>query len=66
MATTITLDSRTVEAVQAVTKERNKATAVRKVLDEYLRREKLRELADMAGTVDLRFSNREIEEMEQC
>lgn len=66
MATTITLDSRIVEAVQTVTKERNKATAVRKVLDEYLRREKLRELADMAGTVELRFSNGEIEELEKC
>lgn len=64
MATTVTLESDIVEAVKLVTHERSEARAVRKALEEYLRIRKLRELADMAGKVDFRFSNHELEETE--
>ena len=66
MATTVTLDSEIVRAVQKATCEKSKASAVRVALREYLRMQKLRELADLAGSVDLRYSNDELEAMEEC
>ncbi len=66
MATTVTLESAIVQAVQDATKEKSKASAVRLALNEYLRMQKLRKLAELAGTVDLRYSNDELEAMEEC
>ena len=66
MATTVTLDSEIVQAVQQATKQKSKASAVRMALNEYLRLQKLRQLADLAGTVELRYSNDELEAMEEC
>ena len=66
MATTVTLDSEIVQAVQQATKQKSKASAVRMALNEYLRRQKLRQLASLAGTVELRYANDELEAMEEC
>ena len=66
MATTVTLDSEIVQAVQQATKQKNKASAVRMALNEYLRLQKLRQLASLAGTVELCYSNDELEAMEEC
>ena len=65
MPTTITLDTELVAAVRSATEERSNASAVRKALNEHLRTQRLRELADMAGKVDLPFTNQQIEEMEE-
>jgi Arc/MetJ family transcription regulator len=66
MATTVTLNSEMVQEVQKATNEKSKAAAVRLALREYLRTQKLRKLADLAGSVDLRYSNDELEAMEEC
>ena len=66
MATTVTLDSEIVQAVQQATKQKNKALAVRMALEEYLRLQKIRQLAGLAGTVELRYSNDELEALEEC
>ena len=66
MATTVTLDPAIVQAVQRETREKSKAAAVRLALDEYLRIRRLRKLADMAGTIDLRYTNDELEAGEEC
>ena len=66
MATTVTLDSEIVRAVQRETNEKRKATAVRLALNEYLRLQKRRRLADLAGAVDLRYTNDELEALEDC
>ncbi len=66
MATTVTLNSEMVQAVQDATNEKSKAAAVRLALREYLRAQKLRKLADLAGAVDLRYANDELEAMEEC
>ena len=66
MATTVTLESEIVQAVQQATKQKSKASAVRMALNEYLRLQKLRQLANLAGTVELRYSNEELEAMEEC
>ena len=63
MATTVTLDSKMVQAIQQATKQKDKASAVHMALNEYLRWQKLRQLADLAGTVELRYSNDELEAM---
>ena len=66
MATTVTLDSDVVRAVQRETNEKRKAAAVRLALTECLRTQRLRRLADMAGTIDLRYTNEELERFEEC
>ena len=66
MATTVTLDSEIVRAVQQETNEKRKAAAVRLALNEYLRLRKQRKLAALAGTVDLRYTNDELEALEDC
>ena len=55
-----------VRAVQRETNEKRKAAAVRLALTEYLRTQRLRRLADMAGTIDLRYTNEELERFEEC
>lgn len=66
MATTVTLSSEIVQAVLKETNEKSKAAAVRLALREYLRVQKLRKLAGLAGSVDLRYSNDELEAIENC
>ena len=66
METTVTLSSEMVRAVQEATNEKSKAAAVRLALREYLRTQKRRKLADLAGSVDLRYLNDELEAMEEC
>ena len=66
VATTVTLDADIVRAVQRETNEKRKATAVRLALTEYLRTQRLRRLGDLAGTVDLRYTNDELERLEEC
>ena len=64
MATTLTLESDLLEEVTAETGEKTKASAVRKALEEFLRERRLRELMAMAGTIEMQFTNEEIEAME--
>ena len=66
MATTVTLDAEIVRALQRETREKRKATAVRVALTEYLRTQRLRRLGDLAGRVDLRYTNDELESLEEC
>ena len=66
MATTVTLDLEIIQAIQQTTKQKDKTAAVHMALNEYLRLQKLRQLADLAGTVELCYSNDELEEMEEC
>lgn len=64
MATTVTLDSDLLDEVMEETREKTKASAVRKALEEFLRERRLRELRSMLGTLDMQFTNEEIEAME--
>lgn len=66
MTTRVTLDSDVVRAVQRETNEKRKAVAVRLALNEYLRLRKQRKLAALAGAVDLRYANDELEALEDC
>lgn len=65
MATTVPLDSAIVRALQEATNEPTRAAAVRKALQDYLRRQKLQGLADLAGAVDLVYTNEELEAAEE-
>ncbi|MBM4318827.1 MAG: hypothetical protein FJ125_02460 [Deltaproteobacteria bacterium] len=65
MATTVTLEAELVEEVISATHELTKAAAVRHALREYLRLSRLRELAELAGCVELAWTNRELEELEE-
>ena len=66
MATTVTLDSNVVRAVQEATKEKSKASAVRKALQDYLRMRRLHSLAELAGKVDMLYTNEELEAQQEC
>ena len=66
MATTVTLDAEIVRAVQRETNEKRKATAVRLALTEYLRTQRLRRLAGLAGKVNFRHTNDKLESLEDC
>ncbi|MYB66894.1 MAG: hypothetical protein F4X75_00145 [Gemmatimonadetes bacterium] len=66
MDITVTLDSKIVQAIQKATKQKDKSSAVRMALNEYLRMQKLRQLSNLAGTVELCYSNDELEAMEEC
>ena len=66
MAPTVALDSEIVRAVQRETNEKRKAVAVRLALNEYLRLQKQRKLAALAGAVDLRYANDDLEALEDC
>ncbi|MBI3944439.1 MAG: type II toxin-antitoxin system VapB family antitoxin [Armatimonadetes bacterium] len=60
MATTVTLDSDLLEEVM----EETKASAVRKALEEWLRERRIQELRAMLGTIQMQFTNEEIEALE--
>lgn len=64
MPTTVTLDSDLLLEVMEETKERTKASAVRAALQEFLRARRIRELRSMLGTIEMQFTNEEIEAME--
>lgn len=64
MATTVTLDSDLLSEVMAETREATKASAVRGALEEFLQARRLRELANMLGTIEMQFANEQIEAME--
>ncbi len=64
MAATVTLDSDLLDEVMAETRETTKASAVRKALEEFLRDRRLRELRSLLGTLDMQFTNEELEAME--
>ena len=66
MATTVAPDAKIVRAVQRETNEKRKATAVRLALSDYPRTQRLRRLGDLAGEVDLRYTNDELESLEEC
>lgn len=63
MDTTVILDSEIVQAIQQATKQKDKDSAVHMALNEYLRLQKIRQLSSLAGTVELRYSNDELEAM---
>ena len=65
MVPTGKLDSEVVRAVQRETNEKRKRAAVRHVLNEHLRLRKQRKLADLAGAVDIRCTNDELEAIEE-
>jgi len=49
-----------------MTAEKSKASAVRKALVGFIRLHELRELADTLGTVEMQFTNDQIEAMEDA
>lgn len=53
MRTTLDIDERLLEEVVKATGQKSKSKAVNKVLEEYVRRKRIQELRDMAGTIDL-------------
>ena len=65
MSTTVTLETGIVRAVQRETRKQCEATAVRLALTEYLRTQKLRRLGDLAGQVEFRYANDELERLEE-
>ena len=65
MSTTVTLDTGIVRAVQRETREQCETTAVRLALTDYLRTQKLRRLGDLAGQVEIRYANDELERLEE-
>ncbi len=65
MSTTVTLDTGIVRAVQRETRKQCEATAVRLALTAYLRTQKLRRLGDLAGQVEFRYANDELERLEE-
>ena len=66
MAARVTLDAETVRAVRRGTNEEHEETEVRPALTEHLHARRLRRLLDLAGTVDLRYTNDELERLEGC
>ena len=65
MAPAVTSDSDVVGAMSRDTMEKRKATSFRLPLTEYQRSRRLRRLADLAGKVDLSYSNDELETLEE-
>ena len=64
MRTTLDVDEKLLEGVLEVTGEKSKSKAVSKALEEYIRRKRIQELRDMAGTIDLADSWYELRHME--
>jgi hypothetical protein len=62
MATTVTLESDTVDEVKALTGARTKTEAVRQALSEYIRARRRQQLVALEGRVQLRLTN----EKRQC
>jgi hypothetical protein len=65
MATTVTLESDTVDEVKALTGARTKTEAVRQALSEYIRARRRQQLVALEGRVQLRLTNEQIEKLER-
>ena len=65
MATTVTLESETVDEVKALTGARTKTEAVRQALSEYIRARRRQQLVALEGRVQLRLTNEQIEKLER-
>jgi hypothetical protein len=65
MATTVTLESETVDEVKALTGARTKTEAVRQALFEYIRARRRQQLVALEGRVRLRLTNEQIEKLER-
>lgn len=65
MATTVTLDSGTVDEVKALTGARTKTEAVRRVLLEYIRACRRRQLLALEGKIPFGLTNEQIEELDR-
>ncbi len=64
MRTTLNLDAKLLEAVAELTGEKSKGKAVNKALEEYVRRQRVEEIIDMFGKVDMIDNLEELEELE--
>ncbi len=64
MRTTLNVDEALLEEVVVLTGEKSKGKAVSKALKEYIRRRRIQELRDMAGTIDLVDNWYELRHME--
>lgn len=65
MATTVTLESETVDEIKALTGARTKTEAVRQALSEYIRARRRQQLVALEGRVQLRLTNEQIEKLER-
>ena len=65
MATTVTLESETLDEVKALTGARTKTDAVRQALSEYIRARRRQQLVALEGRVQLRLTNEKIETLER-
>lgn len=65
MATTVTLESETVDEVKALTGARTKTEAVRLALGEFIRARQRQQLLALEGRVRLRLTNAQIEALER-
>ena len=65
MATTVTLESETVDEVKALTGARTKTEAVRQALSEYIRARRRQQLVALEGRVQLRLTNEQIEKLDR-
>jgi hypothetical protein len=54
------------DVIPRETDEKRQAAAVRLALTECLRTQRLRRLADLSGRIDLRYTNEELESLEEC
>jgi|AP82_1055514.scaffolds.fasta_scaffold518807_2 Arc/MetJ family transcription regulator len=64
MRTTLDVDPKLLDEVVETTGERSKSAAVNKALAEYVRRRRVAELREMAGTIDLVDNLKELEALE--
>ena len=64
MRTTLDVDPKLLEDVVEASGEKSKSAAVNKALAEYIRRRRIAELREMAGTIDLVDSLKELEALE--
>lgn len=64
MRITLDVDPNSLEAVVALTKQRNKGRAVGEALEEYVRRKRIEELRAMAGRMEIVDNLEELEELE--
>lgn len=65
MATTVTLESDTVDEVKALTGARTKTEAVRQALSEYIRARHRQELLALEGRIPLHLANEQIEALDE-
>ena len=64
MRTTLDVDRKLLDEVVEVTGERSKSAAVNRALLDYIRRKRVDELREIAGSIDLVNNLRELEALE--